>query len=157
MTPSQDKVSQVRSTSCLGLPLFSGAERVEQQRKGSQQLRKYAASLQAQLFKLHHAFDLFGRRTNNQFDFDFAEIKDKFLSTYRRDLWAIRRWIINDSSNSGYIKALGGHFKVDPFLYQEDSRYVDRNGKVHQPRTKGIPFGFSMGLILALLRDSFWY
>ena len=127
--------------------------RIEQIRKDTQQLSEDTQqlsedtdSLRAWMSELHHASDQFWQRTSSQFDSDVAEMRDRFLSTFRREFMGDQTVDSQRLINSGYIMALGGNFRVDAFLYQDDSRYVDGDGKVHQPRTDRDTFRLLYGV-----------
>ncbi|GCB26325.1 hypothetical protein AAWM_09210 [Aspergillus awamori] len=120
--------------------------RIEQLRKDTQQLSEDTDSLRAWMSELHHASDQFWQRTSSQFDSDVAEMRDRFLSTFRREFMGDQTVDNQRLINSGYIMALGGNFRVDAFLYQDDSRYVDGDGKVHQPRTDRDTFRLLYGV-----------
>ncbi|RDK43480.1 hypothetical protein M752DRAFT_314710 [Aspergillus phoenicis ATCC 13157] len=127
--------------------------RIEQLRKDTQQLSEDTQqlsentdSLRAWMSGLHHASHQFWQRTSSQFDNDVAEMRDRFLSTFRKEFMGDQTVDNQRLINSGYIMALGGNFRVDVFLYQDDSRYVDGDGKVHQPRTDRDTFRLLYGV-----------
>ncbi|GLB09405.1 hypothetical protein AtubIFM57258_005324 [Aspergillus tubingensis] len=92
------------------------------------------AGTEQRLAEFQHASDQFGLQARAQFSNGFIDIRDRFLSSFRRD-------VLNDTAvetqrliRIGNVRAHGGHFKADASFYEEDSRYLDEGGKIHPPR-----------------------
>ncbi|GAT26843.1 hypothetical protein RIB2604_02105260 [Aspergillus luchuensis] len=97
--------------------------KIDQLREKIEDFEAELAEFQQEVSEFQHASDQFGH-------IGFADIRDRSLSSFRRD-------VLNDTAvetqrviDIGDVRAHGCHFKADAFLYEEDSRYLE----VHPPR-----------------------
>ncbi|GKZ17776.1 hypothetical protein AbraIFM66951_001100 [Aspergillus brasiliensis] len=78
----------------------------------------------------HNTFDSLGQQTRVEFTVGFAKIRDRFLSTYRRDFMSDKSVENQRIISHGNISAHGGHMKADASLYQMQGNSIDADGKV---------------------------
>lgn len=104
--------------------------KIDQLREKIEDFEAELAEFQQEVSEFQHASDQFGQQARAQFSIGFADIRDRSLSSFRRD-------VLNDTAvetqrviDIGDVRAHGCHFKADAFLYEEDSRYLE----VHPPR-----------------------
>ncbi|GLA68900.1 hypothetical protein AtubIFM55763_007101 [Aspergillus tubingensis] len=129
----------------------------QQELAGTQQelagTKQELAGTKQELSESQHASDQFGLQARAQFSNGFANIRNRFLSSFRRD-------VLNDTAvenqqliRIGNARAHEGHFVADASLYEENSRYLDKDGKVHPPRSDRGTFVLLYGVDPSLAKE----
>ncbi|GFN15992.1 coiled-coil domain-containing protein [Aspergillus tubingensis] len=135
ITVIHSEVDQLRKDiEKLGVELAGTKQELAGTKQELSEFQQELAGIEQRLAESQHASDQFGLQARAQFSNGFIDIRDRFLSSFRRD-------VLNDTAvetqrliRIGNVRAHGGHFKADASFYEEDSRYLDEGGKIHPPR-----------------------
>ncbi|KAL4888423.1 hypothetical protein BDV59DRAFT_188597 [Aspergillus ambiguus] len=99
------------------------------------QLKDDNKRLERQVSELHDAFIELGQKTDRLFEIGFVNIRNRFLSTYRRDFLGDKTKENQTIIERGNHAAHHGYFQADAKLYLTPGGFMGEDGNVYPPRT----------------------